>query len=76
MSTVMTHTPSRFEQGSSNIGVARPPFAGFTTLARRRFSLSAHTPREILVPLLTPILFAAVIAPAVYLRVDTGPRHR
>ena len=26
--------------------------------------LSAHTPREILVPLLTPILFAAVIAPA------------
>jgi lipooligosaccharide transport system permease protein len=34
------------------------------TLARRRFSLSAHTPREVLVPLLTPILFALVIAPA------------
>jgi ABC-2 type transport system permease protein len=31
---------------------------------RRRFALSAHTPREILVPLLTPILFADVIAPA------------
>src|SRR4029077_15579331 len=29
-----------------------------------RFTLSAHTPREILVPLLTPILFADVIAPA------------
>lgn len=34
------------------------------TLSRRRFALSAHTPREILVPLLTPILFADVIAPA------------
>jgi ABC-type multidrug transport system permease subunit len=36
----------------------------FSTLARRRFALSAHTPREIIVPLLTPILFADVIAPA------------
>jgi len=35
-----------------------------TTLSRRRFALSAHTPREILVPLVTPILFADVIAPA------------
>jgi ABC-type polysaccharide/polyol phosphate export permease len=34
------------------------------TLSKRRFALSAHTPREILVPLLTPILFADVIAPA------------
>jgi ABC-2 type transport system permease protein len=33
-------------------------------LAKRRFVLSARTPREILVPLLTPILFALVIAPA------------
>src|SRR5437660_4776998 len=38
--------------------------AAFATLSRRRFSLSAHTPREILVPLLTPILLADVIAPA------------
>ena len=35
-----------------------------STLARRRFALSARTPREIVVPLLTPILFALVIAPA------------
>ena len=35
-----------------------------STLTRRRFTLSAHTPREILVPLLTPNLFADVIAPA------------
>jgi lipooligosaccharide transport system permease protein len=38
--------------------------AALLTLARRRLSLSAHTPREIIVPLLTPILFAIVIAPA------------
>lgn len=40
------------------------PFAALATLARRRLALSAHTPREVVVPLLTPILFADVIAPA------------
>jgi ABC-2 type transport system permease protein len=34
------------------------------TLSRRRFQLAARTPRELVVPLLTPILFALVIAPA------------
>jgi ABC-2 type transport system permease protein len=34
------------------------------TLSRRRFELTARTPRELFVPLLTPILFALVIAPA------------
>ena len=34
------------------------------TLSRRRFQLTARTPRELLVPLLTPIMFALVIAPA------------
>ena len=34
------------------------------TLARRRFQLTARTPRELFVPLLTPIMFALVIAPA------------
>jgi len=38
--------------------------AALATLTRRRFALSARTPRELLVPLLTPILFALVIAPA------------
>jgi ABC-type polysaccharide/polyol phosphate export permease len=32
------------------------------TLARRRAALTAHNPRQIAVPLLTPILFAPVIA--------------
>jgi len=43
----------------------RPSALGpLATLARRRFQLSARTPRELVVPLLTPILFALVIAPA------------
>lgn len=44
----------------------RPISAGdaLVTLARRRLALSARTPREIVVPLMTPILFALVIAPA------------
>jgi lipooligosaccharide transport system permease protein len=41
-----------------------PRWTALAVLARRRLSLSAHTPREIVVPLLTPILFALVIAPA------------
>ncbi len=43
---------------------ARPIAAPLATLTRRRFALSAHTPREIIVPLMTPILFSVVIAPA------------
>src|SRR5712691_11231719 len=43
---------------------SRNPFGPLATLVRRRFQLSARTPRELVVPLLTPILFALVIAPA------------
>src|SRR3954451_23093817 len=43
---------------------ARNPLGPVLTLARRRFQLSARTPRELVVPLLTPILFALVIAPS------------
>lgn len=38
--------------------------AALLTLSRRRLTLSAHTPREVVVPLVTPVLFALVIAPA------------
>jgi ABC-type polysaccharide/polyol phosphate export permease len=38
--------------------------APLRTLAGRRFALTSRTPRELLVPLLTPVLFALVIAPA------------
>jgi ABC-2 type transport system permease protein len=34
------------------------------TLVRRRVALSVRTPRELFVPLMTPVLFAIVIAPA------------
>jgi hypothetical protein len=44
---------------------SRPRYlTALLTLARRRASLTAHNPRQIAVPLLTPILFATVIAPA------------
>jgi hypothetical protein len=36
--------------------------AALVTLASRRFRLTARTPRELVVPLLTPIMFALVIA--------------
>jgi ABC-type polysaccharide/polyol phosphate export permease len=41
--------------------IALSPLA---TLSRRRFQLTVRTPRELVVPLLTPIMFALVIAPA------------
>jgi ABC-2 type transport system permease protein len=43
---------------------ARPTLGPLATLAGRRFRLTARTPRELVVPLLTPLLFALVIAPA------------
>jgi len=64
MSTVTTAVPT-VRSGPSHPRRARPSMLlPFATLSRRRFALSARTPREILVPLLTPILFADVIAPA------------
>jgi ABC-type multidrug transport system permease subunit len=45
--------------------VSRPSLlSGWIALTGRRLALSAHTPREVLAPLATPILFALVIAPA------------
>src|SRR5262249_10254995 len=41
------------------------PFGdALAALVRRRAALSVRTPRELFVPLLTPVLFALVIAPA------------
>src|SRR5437870_11373933 len=45
------------------------------TLSRRRFHLTARTPRELLVPLLTPIMFALVIAPALKAALHTGASY-
>ena len=49
-----------------------PIMQALGTLARRRLTLSARTPRELLVPLLTPILFALVIAPALAKMIPHG----
>jgi ABC-2 type transport system permease protein len=43
------------------------------TLASRRAALTAHNPRQIAMPMLTPILFALVIAPA--LKAALGGLH-
>jgi ABC-2 type transport system permease protein len=55
---------------------ARPrSFGPLATLARRRFQLTARTPRELVVPLLTPIMFALVIAPALKTALHTGTSY-
>jgi ABC-2 type transport system permease protein len=51
------------------------PLGPVMTLARRRFQLSARTPRELVVPLLTPILFALVIAPALKQALNTSSAY-
>ena len=55
--------------------VSRPSLVNsWVTLAGRRLALSAHTPREVLAPLATPVLFALVIAPALAKMIPTaGP---
>jgi hypothetical protein len=51
------------------LAVVRPrsrtgALSAVSTLARRRLAISARTPRELLVPLLAPLLFALVVVPA------------
>jgi ABC-2 type transport system permease protein len=50
-------------------------FGALATLAQRRFQLTARTPRELLVPLLTPIMFALVIAPALKTALHTDATY-
>ena len=64
MSTVATTIPDVRPPLTPTTRARVAMFSPFATLSKRRFALSAHTPREIVVPLLTPILFADVIAPA------------
>ena len=68
MATIATST--RLPQRSSGVGLS--PLA---TLARRRFQLTARTPRELVVPLITPILFALVIAPALKMALHTSAAY-
>jgi ABC-2 type transport system permease protein len=58
-------TRTALEQIEQTEPTERPTAPGvLVTLIGRRLALSARTPREVLVPLLTPVLFALVIAPA------------
>jgi ABC-2 type transport system permease protein len=53
----------------------RKPLAPLATLVARRFQLSVRTPRELFVPLLTPILFALIIAPALKRALHTSDSY-
>ena len=46
--------------------------SALATLARRRLQLTVRTPRELVVPLVTPLLFALVIAPALQAALHTN----
>jgi len=68
ITTTATTTPAAppSSNGMSAVAPARRPVwrAALVTLARRRLALSARTPRELLLPLLNPLLFALVVVPA------------
>jgi ABC-2 type transport system permease protein len=55
--TLQTPTATRRRPGTGGL-------AAVATLARRRLAISARTPRELLIPLLSPLLFALVVVPA------------
>lgn len=62
--TTITAAPAAIPLAHPRAPALPSRLAAWATLARRRISLSAHSPREILAPLATPLLFALVIAPA------------
>ncbi|HEX8802558.1 MAG TPA: ABC transporter permease [Acidimicrobiales bacterium] len=68
IATATTTTPASPAPSTGASGVAPPPRPSWrgalTTLARRRLALSARTPRELLIPLINPLLFALVVVPA------------
>lgn len=70
-----TVTPQLNTRSLADRPITRPSLSSaWLTLARRRLSLSARTPREILAPMATPLLFALVLAPALARMIpSTGP---
>lgn len=63
MTAITTHATLPLSAPNSRLSPLTA-IARLATLSRRRFQLAARTPRELVVPLLTPVLFALVIAPA------------
>jgi len=68
MATLMIEAPVRAGEGRARL-------AALGTLSRRRLALAARTPRELFVPLITPILFALVIAPALKSALHTSAAY-
>jgi ABC-2 type transport system permease protein len=69
MTTTVLTTPEPIAEGTplATDRTGRSTGNGWSALAaltRRRLALSARTPREIVTPLLTPVLFSLVVAPA------------
>jgi ABC-2 type transport system permease protein len=71
--TTITATDHVPVQGRRRTNAGQLNARALITLARRRLALSASNPREIFVPLLTPLLFALVIAPALATLVRSAP---
>lgn len=51
------------------------PVRSVPTLTKRRLTLSVRSPRSLIVPLVAPVLFALVIAPALANTIAPGPRR-
>ena len=68
MSTIQIAVPAPRARRARTLG----PLA---ILAQRRFQLTARNPRELLVPLLTPIVFALVIAPSLKTALHTDAAY-
>jgi ABC-2 type transport system permease protein len=66
--TVALDAPAHLEhdRGSGSL-------AAVATLAGRRLALAVRTPRELLVPLMAPLLFAIIVAPALADTFGTSP---
>lgn len=64
VTTTATTTRPRVVTDLARRGTSTGRRRAFATLAGRRIALSARTPRELVVPLMTPVMFALVIAPA------------
>jgi len=63
MSTAIA-VPVAIPSAPAYLARMRQLVSAFITLSGRRLALSAHTPREVIVPLVNPVFFALVIAPA------------
>jgi ABC-2 type transport system permease protein len=73
MTSISTAVDAPTGVGATNNHRRVGGLAAVATLARRRLALSVRTPRELLIPVLAPLLFAIVIAPALADTFDASP---